>query len=279
MNDFLTNLIARHLGTCNTIQPRTPGRFEVECTEGSLDSPDEGISSGVSTVNVTSVRTDEPDLKGVKKDSPLFHLELSEPSTQVDLTEQQEVLPDSQVLPNRPYELHPFDEVVPDTQTPNSRAAEHDPENELNHRIRLIHQRLLDVAVDEPGSQQYEVPISTQPENKPPLLNTAVVSLDSVPKPKDQTNRQQNVSAESENISFYEPLHPPSRLPEIDPRFNPQLKGKEAKTEPVINVSIGRVEVRAVQTEAPKTTRHAKKPVGVMPLDEYLKKRDDRGMR
>jgi len=42
----------------------------------------------------------------------------------------------------------------------------------------------------------------------------------------------------------------------------------------VINVTIGRVEVRAVHTEAPKNARHSNKPAGVMTLDDYLKKRE-----
>jgi len=328
MNDFFTHLIGRHLGTSDTIQPRTLGRFEVDRSGGMLDSPDEGINSVVSGVNVTSVRTDESDLMGLEKDdssssqlelsnpstqqdfsdegissvvsavnvatvtshesdlmgskkddSSSSHLKLSKPSTQVDLTEQQEVQTDSHFLPNRPYAVHPFDEVVPDTQAPNSRATEHNPENELNHRIRAMLQRLVGAAVNEQGRQQYEGQISIPSEKETPLLNAAVVSLDSVPNSQGQTNRQKNVSADGENTALYEPLQAPSWLPEIENRFNTHLKDNETKIEPVINVTIGRVEVRAVQAEAPQKTRYAKKPIGVMPLDEYLKKRDDRGMR
>jgi len=336
MNDFFTNLVSRHLGTCDTIQPRTPGRFEVDSSTGALDSPDGGINSVISGINVPTVTINESDLMGSKKDdSSSSFPELNEHSTQLDLSEQQEVPPDFHALSNRPDETHPFDEVLRDPEPPatehalneqasqqyegqisipsekrdsllnaavsldsvpnsqrqtNRQNAEHDPENEMDHRIRAMLQRLLggsespvtESALDERSSQQFEGQISIPSEEKSPLLNAAVVSLDSVPTPTTErlTNRQNNVSADSEgeNTALYESLEPPSWLPEIENRFDTHLKDIEAKTEPVINVTIGRVEVRAVQTEAARKTQHAKKPTGVMPLDEYLKKREDRGM-
>ena len=351
MNDFFSNMVSRHLGTCDTIQPRTLGRFEVDSSRGGVDSPDESINSVISGINVPAGTINESDLKGAKKDdstvtvhgsdlmgskkneSSLPHLELNEPSTQLGLTEQQEVPPDFHALPTRPDETHPFDEVVCDFEPPatehaldeqggqqyesqisipsekrtsllnaavsldsaptserqtNRQNAEHDPENELDHRIRAMLQRLVggsgspvtEPALDEQSSQHYQDQISVPSEEKHPLLNAAVVSLDSAPTSEGQINRQNNVSAdgEGENTSLYDSLEPPSWLAEIENRFNTPLKDIEAKTEPVINVTIGRVEVRAVQAEASRKTRHAKKPTGVMPLDEYLKKREDRGM-
>ena len=331
MNDFFSNMVSRHLGTCDTIQPRTLGRFEVDSSRGGVDSPDESINSLISGINVAAGTINESDLTGSKKDdSSSSHLEISEPSTQLDLSEQQEVPPDFHALPTRPDETHPFDEVVRDFEPPtteyaldeqggqqyesqisipsekrtsllnaavsldsaptserqtNRQNAEHDPENELDHRIRAMLQRLVggsespltESALDDPDSQQYEGQMA---EAMPPLLNAAAVSLDSKPTTERKTNHQNNLSADGEgdNTALYESLEPPSWLPEIENRFNTYLKDKEAKAEPVINVTIGRVEVCAVQAEAPKKTRHAKKPTGVMPLDEYLKKREDRGM-
>jgi len=331
MNDFFTNLVSRHLGTCDTIQPRTPGRFEVDSSRGGVDSPDEGINSLISGINVPTVTINESDLMGSKKDdSSSSFPELNEHSTQLDLTEQQEVPPDFHALPTRPNETHPFDEVLRDFEPPatehaldeqgsqqyesqisipsekrtsllnaavsldsaptserqtNRQNAVHDPENELDHRIRAMLQRLLgdsgsqltQSALDEHSRQHYQGQMA---ETKHPLLNADVVSLDLAPTSEGQINRQNNVSVdgEGENSSLYDSLEPPSWLAEIENRFNKPLKNIEAKTEPVINVTIGRVEVRAVQTEAAKKTRHSKKLTGVMPLDEYLKKREDRGM-
>lgn len=336
MNDFFSNMVSRHLGTCDTIQPRTLGRFEVDSSRGGVDSPDESINSLISEINAPAGTINESDLMGSKKDdSSSSFPEPNEHSTQLDLSEQQEVPPDFHALPTRPDETHPFDEVVRDFEPPatehaldeqggqqyesqisipsekrtsllktavslnsaptserqtNRQNAEHDPENEMDHRIRAMLQRLVggsespvtESALDERSSQHYQDQISVPSEEKHPLLNAAVVSFDSVPTPTTErlTNHQNNVSADSEgeNTALYESLEPPSWLAEIENRFDTPLKDIEAKTEPVINVTIGRVEVRAVQAEAARKTRHAKKPTGVMPLDEYLKKREDRGM-
>ena len=329
MNDFFTNLVSRHLGTCDTIQPRTPGRFEVDSSSGAIDSPDESINSLISGINVATVTSHESDLMR----SDLIGSEKADPSsshpTQLDLSEQQEGAPYSHALPNRADKIHSFDEVLRNSEsavtehaldeqggqlyesqvsnpsekrdtllnaavslesvpTSEGQTNRQNAENEMDHRIRAMLQRLVggsgsqvtESALDDPGSQQYEGQKSLPSEEKPPLLNAAAAQLDSKTTSEHQTNHQNNAFAdgEGENTALYKSLEPPSWLAEIENRFNAHLKDIEAKTEPVINVTIGRVEVRAVQAEAAKKTRHAKKPTGVMPLDEYLKKREDRGM-
>lgn len=47
----------------------------------------------------------------------------------------------------------------------------------------------------------------------------------------------------------------------------------KAEAEPVINVTIGRIEVRANRSPAPEQPRKRKKPSGVMSLDQYLDRR------
>lgn len=266
MNDFFTNLVSRHLGTCDSIQPRTLGRFEVNRGAGALTealvSPDEDINPVVSGVEVPKVSLHEFDLTGSIKDysSPSYP-EQSDTLTQLDVTEQQEVLPDSHSLSKRPYGIHPFDEVVSDTLLPNSRAAEHAPENELSHRIRAMLQRLMgdsespvaDPTLDDQGSQHNESQISIPSEAKISLLNAG---------------------GRGENTALYDPLEPPSWLPEIETRFNPHLKDKEVQTEPVINVTIGRVEVRAIQTDSATQAKTPNKPSGIMSLDDYLTQRN-----
>ena len=48
------------------------------------------------------------------------------------------------------------------------------------------------------------------------------------------------------------------------------LNDSKVETEPVVNVTIGRIEVRANQSPAPQQPRQHKKPSGVMTLDKYL---------
>jgi hypothetical protein len=70
-------------------------------------------------------------------------------------------------------------------------------------------------------------------------------------------------------------LELPSWLSEMQAAFSQrwQKMHSNSEAEPVINVTIGRVEVRAVQTESPKQSKRKNKPVGVMSLDEYLSQR------
>ncbi|UCE48151.1 MAG: hypothetical protein JSW47_21450, partial [Phycisphaerales bacterium] len=56
------------------------------------------------------------------------------------------------------------------------------------------------------------------------------------------------------------------------------LKDSRAETEPVTNVTIGRIEVRAAPRDVEQSGRK-KKPSGVMSLDEYLRQRTQGGNR
>lgn len=56
-----------------------------------------------------------------------------------------------------------------------------------------------------------------------------------------------------------------------------QALNQKAQAEPVINVTIGRVEVRAVQTDSPPARKRSTLPSGVMTLDSYLKQRNRKG--
>ncbi len=169
------------------------------------------------------------------------------------------------------------------TPPPASHAGEHYQENDLNHRIRTLLQRLADDPVpqvteptpDDRGSRKNERQIQIPSETEAPMLETVTASLDSTPASNRQTTREEiRSSRDRDNVYHYSQLEPPSWLPEIESQINQRLQEIEAKAEPVVNVTIGRVEVRAVQSETPKQAKHQKKPIGVMSLDDYLKQRD-----
>ncbi|WP_141737079.1 hypothetical protein [Marinobacter sp. X15-166B] len=54
-------------------------------------------------------------------------------------------------------------------------------------------------------------------------------------------------------------------------------RNQRAQSEPVVNVTIGRVEVRAIQDKADKPAQARHRPSGVMTLEAYLQQRDRRG--
>jgi len=53
----------------------------------------------------------------------------------------------------------------------------------------------------------------------------------------------------------------------------------KASSEPVINVTIGRIEVRAIQSREPESPGSQGKPSGMMSLDQYLNMRSRGGSR
>ena len=67
-------------------------------------------------------------------------------------------------------------------------------------------------------------------------------------------------------------LEPPTRLFGRQAEFSRRWKelSQKAQPEPVIHVTIGRIEVKATNLQKPKQPRRQKKPSGVMSLDRYL---------
>lgn len=71
-------------------------------------------------------------------------------------------------------------------------------------------------------------------------------------------------------------LQQPSWLTEMQSDLNKRWQDINTRlkpSDPVVNVTIGRVEVRAVKAEAPQQPNQKEKPNGVMSLDDYLKER------
>ena len=133
------------------------------------------------------------------------------------------------------------------TDSPSNRhAINHENKNELLHRIRSMQRFVGDS----------KSPISES------ALNVADDSLELAP-----------VSTQTSNNS----TQPPLWMSELTARLNTGISENEAKTDPIVNVTIGRVEVRAVQADSPQKAKQPKKPTGIMPLNEYLKKREGKG--
>ncbi len=74
-------------------------------------------------------------------------------------------------------------------------------------------------------------------------------------------------------------LQIPDWLADIQAGFHNRWRelDQQVKSEPVVNVTIGRVEVRAVQDKPAKPAQARNRPSGVMSLDAYLKQRNRRG--
>ncbi len=69
----------------------------------------------------------------------------------------------------------------------------------------------------------------------------------------------------------------PFWLDEVRSRLGKIQQDQESSAEPVVNVTIGRIEVRAVNADKKRQSPDRKRPTGVMSLNDYLKRRDRGG--
>ncbi|MCF6218064.1 MAG: hypothetical protein L3J94_04750 [Gammaproteobacteria bacterium] len=362
MNDFFANLVGRHLGRCETIQPRTLGPFEaerdgmaatpsteevnrpvaehnqvpqppadrphVQSKERALDinsfdlsvargnhQPHPADPSPPSSADRPGVAISEPaSVEGKKNDQSPSFLVQSDASVQPDANGDQpgssasiSSLLDVDKHPHRNLfqeepagrlafaasELPTFSETAASRdhrQTPEAshhipstlRVGENHLENEsdLNHRVRTMLQYLTEdlkrlAVADDQRRENSDSPVSTLPEKEAPPSAVVVapqLQQETLKWPADQENS--GSVGERENTPHHERLEPPSWLSGIEAQFQQHLQAQEVKAEPVINVTIGRIEVRAVQAEKPKSAQAPKKPTGVMTLDEYLQRRE-----
>ena len=86
-----------------------------------------------------------------------------------------------------------------------------------------------------------------------------------------------NTPINSQDGAFQIPDWLTAMQTELNNRWR-EIKAK-SQADPVINVTIGRVEVRAINTESAKSDVTSKKPTGVMSLDDYLKQRESKGRK
>ena len=368
MSDFFSNLIDRHLGVCDTVQPRIPGRFEMDQATGVVASssdasrpvesgngqswpspqppsevvrqwPQERDSevnhresmannrypaadpSSVFSIEVPKTAVDESDSTGGDDFSSSSLLETDDLSPVSDLIEQpaarsnfieaegtQRLDIDSDFHPKTITQQRPLpanravfshehdllrdevaqtgrgdrDEVTADRSPLTHPVDKQYLEQRLNQRIDAVLQQLADPPLsatesapngyrndrDEaltaaPAENSSRLDVARSPEVMP-AAEQPIATVESQPD-SDRDHLHQGEK--------HHPLEAPAWLSEVTAQLNQHSQQNEAKTEPVINVTIGRVEVRAVQNETVKNAPPSKRPSGVMTLDEYLQRR------
>jgi hypothetical protein len=185
-----------------------------------------------------------------------------------------------------------FNHLTKDISSPETSGNQNDQRKKNNNENLmsvLPHTEvpLLDTASPDQASSERnnnrnndEPLVTVLPETKIPLLDSVIASPELSPVAKSKIIQGKNSFSENKNIpSNQSQLEPPSWLSDMTTQLTQRLQDAEQKTDPVINVTIGRVEVRAVQTDTQKITRQAKKPTGVMTLDDYLKRCENRGAK
>ncbi len=336
MKGFFSNLVDRHLGTCETIQPRSSGRFETGQNSfigaDNFDTEETGHDQVQPTYDESAI-TDSPAITDVKPatvesnddfsslssaekkqtntstrptftDHNLANIDSPIPSSLSQATQLQ-----NNDAPLKSENMKPTivdrptlsaDEKTINTRTKNNSDTLNNvisnnhplaktvdsrkiPESELNHRIQAMIQHLTKdrSSAETSGSQNEQGKKKNNNQNLMTALPHAEVASIASPVPsavtKNKSIQGKNPFSKNKNrASDPGQLEPPSWLTDLTTQLTQRLQDVEQKTDPVINVTIGRVEVRAVQTETPKITRQTKKPTGVMTLDDYLKRREGR---
>lgn len=162
-----------------------------------------------------------------------------------------------------------------------------DKADETSHRMQTILQRLNDPYSQHQGRQpvnhsqhnttperEYVVPMSALTSSLAAKLNTAFIQPADKLKKQNIENRLEHYESDQAGA-----MQIPDWLTDMQADFNARWQriNAQTKSDHVINVTIGRIEVRAVQAEATKKPKAHHKPSGVMNLDEYLKQRENRG--
>jgi hypothetical protein len=277
MSDFLTNVAARAIAA-PALRPRARMRFEPPDAEPApllVDSP--------GTAGAPPAR---PPIVNPAPSAP--QQPPTQPATRNPQPELREVIRNVEAQPKgtatreepleEPREEKSVDAPPPPTriETIIARAA---PEIETIVETREIVRDRVIASLPQTMVQHDETPhrLDEQPprvEQKPAAATTATTA--DAPQREHASREQQTPPARRRNAR-----NAANNIEQQRRRANaqPQLRGEEtsAASEPVVHVSIGRVEVRAV-TNAPAQKR-APQASPVMTIDDYVARRDAKDRR
>jgi len=333
MSGFFTNLLDRHLGTCNVVEPRGRSRFETEVAGSAIPLPidhsgtdetgDENLECQDSVVRILENHSVGPPVNSIEPQRidpevklPVDHTDpvdamgdnLERPNDLIRPTANDSISADVNAPEMEPHlgtpvlrqqdwqsvKPKPVEQTNPTVEA-NARTSElgYRFEGELDIRIRTMIARLQDRQKVRPAehaeTNNSDQSVVTRPDTPgdtekdraaQPLLVAPLFDVsEKVGSSDTDQARQYTFASDNRDISRDGSLEPPTWFFDMQAEFNRRWNELDSKSEPepVINVTIGRVEVRAVQADAPKKAKHQKKPSGVMSLDEYLNQRECRG--
>jgi len=157
--------------------------------------------------------------------------------------------------------------------------------DELQPRVQTILHRL-----NSQQSQQFDQTSATELQQDNSVSNNVLTGSEELSVKSEQTldfdqkgqvtenlaNRSEQWSNQHEESHQSGLLQIPDWLTQIQSELNQRQKEINTlkNSDSVVNVTIGRVEVRAVQADNPKPSKSQNKPSGIMTLDNYLKQRD-----
>ena len=307
MSHFLHNLIVRHqaagdsLEASQIIQPRPKSRFEIELNETSnLSQSDSGIEEIISSaskpssqspqtaefhqskIDNTSSAADTDENDASELTDSMSNLLVEKPT----LRETSEVSAHNQMSREIEYQtdFSKSEQQSPGIDVPIERQML-SISDELQPRVHTILHRLnaLQSKHDELSSAdtfQLDNAISdkllssSQELNFIPEQALGYVQIDNV--------QNKNIKSQSQKQDKRSDTHQsglmqnPDWLSQLQSELNQRQReiSNQIESETVVNVTIGRVEVKAIQTDSAQKPKSSNKPSGIMSLDDYLTKRD-----
>lgn len=301
MSHFLKNLIYRNqAGIANPeartiVQPRPRSMFESTTHVGSpiaqhgLDT--ELMKTGVSRPSPVIPKLRPHDQTKTDKNNPATHRQLDDENNFISTLSQREAQQFiSQQTPRLKSQIVGHAESVSKTEPsspPDKRtdAQTFSASEELNQRIQTILQHLNTQQTQRAGD-----PSSAEIHQHIAFLNAADALDIKAPSESPfviepaanvaQTDRmkEHNIENRVRQRETHQrgSLQTPNWLTEMQSAINSRLRemNSQHKPEPIVNVTIGRVEVRAVQTDSIKQSKPQNKPSGIMSLDDYLEQRN-----
>lgn len=314
MNGFLLNMINRHQGMVDKVQPRIRSIFEPEpasavamgnaytSTADTMikESRDTGFEKQLASSKSPGVKTSThenplpvilPHAVQPDESSSVSDLHSNDRNRMDFMNEQiQSVLARLVRKPEAPDTFNdqnglqkPVSQGTTEQTTIRADANEMGLTQGIEETLRRLKNQTSDRKKDQHGFED------TAPLLPATAVNTEADQMLSVPpQPRKKTdehagplhksiiNQVQTVNTPN---SLGGALQTPAWLTAMQTNLNKQLREINIKSqaEPVINVTIGRVEVRAINTEPAKPAVTSNKPTGVLSLDDYLKQRESKG--
>jgi hypothetical protein len=264
MSGFLSNLLARSRGTAEVVRPRLSSLFEPADSNWSgtaLEDMSEAFDEAPTPVGAPA--PGEP--LGAPEPGKVVHRKTLELETPLQVETSSRVEPIKAEAPGpgwlQPLQLKGMAPTQLSPATPNAPMAE--------RRARVPELREPSRTTPVPAPP---VALARKRESVPPTQPW----LEAQP-PRDSTRLREGTLTPAQKVSGVRdqpPLTPPAQRPRFQP-LPSQLR--PAVSEPAVQVTIGRIEVRAVTEAGPRKQERAASPV--MSLNDYLKTRAGGGNR
>lgn len=298
MSDFLENLLNRYTGTGEKVLPRTRARFEPDADTTFLDGYTQKnfphlTSATTSPVNDTAENAldkNSPEKRPVDSQkgpvigsgedlSSSITKYRSIPETDTDVHMDVDVdrkkaltneplTPDSQPRESvRKYKTgNASDDKIEKVSRRSSTFKKQGYLTKLKKKGTPIHGDMIDVQ-ESHNKQQADQHLT---------VGSGIISESPADLPEPELSSPEPPSKRTirkyTDIGYQGLLGSPAWLSRRESESDSGLfnKNSKAETEPVINVTIGRIEVKATKLREPEQPRQQKKPSGVMSLDKYL---------